>query len=285
MIKMYTGTIGSGKSLHMARDIRFALVNKKQNVIANFPIDMNKITKNGTIKTGEFIYLSNEELTVKYLIKYSIKNHKGKEGETLLFIDEAGIKFNSRLYGDSDRMQWIKFFVMSRKLGFYIILASQKDRLLDRQIRGFVEYEIRHRNANKFKLIGLLLTLLRINIFVAVKIWYGMNEKDSSEIFRYRKKDGELYDTMLIFDLDFYNEALKEISDETAEAEADITIDMPQAPALAENGEGPRKRKGSPLRPKRTPAGKQKEYVCNTADCNECIDKAECTNSWKLLTA
>ena len=53
MIYLYSGTPGSGKSLHMARDIMFKL-RRGQNVIANFPINMELVKKGlfKKLKTG-----------------------------------------------------------------------------------------------------------------------------------------------------------------------------------------------------------------------------------------
>ena len=45
MIYFYSGTPGSGKSLHCARDIYNKLFIKKENVIANFPINEKILAK------------------------------------------------------------------------------------------------------------------------------------------------------------------------------------------------------------------------------------------------
>lgn len=54
MIYLYSGTPGSGKSLHQAKDI-YDWLRKGKVVIANFDIDVNKIPK----CKGQFIYLDN----------------------------------------------------------------------------------------------------------------------------------------------------------------------------------------------------------------------------------
>jgi zona occludens toxin (predicted ATPase) len=217
-IDLYSGTPGSGKSLHLARKVSDELALRKKNVIANFPINMDLVTKKGRRKTGEFIYLTNDQLTVDYLREYARQNHKvGKEGQTLVVIDEAGIMFNSRDYGAFDRKSWINFFMTHRHFGYNIILVSQIDRLIDRQIRGFIEYEVKHRKANNFRFIGLLLTIFRIPLFVAVTYWYGMRERCSAEFFRYRKKDSKLYDTMMLFGGDQHGMTIAE-AEEAASA-------------------------------------------------------------------
>jgi KaiC/GvpD/RAD55 family RecA-like ATPase len=200
MITLYSGSPGSGKSLHLAREVRDELIIRKKTVIANFPINMEYITRMGKRKSGDFYYLPNDQLTVDYLVSHAKQYHKaGKEGQTLVVIDEAGVMFNSRDYGCFDRKSWVNFFMTHRHYGFNVILVSQVDRLIDRQIRAFIEYDIIHRKANNFKLIGLLLTMFRIPLFVAVTTWYGIREKCGSELFRFRKSDAKLYDTMMLF--------------------------------------------------------------------------------------
>jgi len=200
MITLFSGTPGSGKSLHLARFVRDELAVRKNTVIANFPINMEQVSKNGKKRTGKFIYLENDKLTVPYLKQHAQENHKvGKEGQTLLVIDEAGVMFNARDYGSFDRMPWINFLMTHRHYGFNVILVSQVDRLIDRQIRAFIEYDVKHRKANNYKFIGLMLTLLHIPVFVAITYWYGIRERCSAEFFRYRRKDSRLYDTYMLF--------------------------------------------------------------------------------------
>ena len=70
MIYFYSGTPGSGKSLHCAKDIYNKLFVKKQNVIANFEINEELLRKKK--RRGEFVFVSNFELTPKYLIDLSL---------------------------------------------------------------------------------------------------------------------------------------------------------------------------------------------------------------------
>ena len=46
---------------------------------------------------------------------------------------------NCRDFGRKDRNAWVTFFSQHRKLGFNIILITQSDRMLDKQIRSLVE--------------------------------------------------------------------------------------------------------------------------------------------------
>lgn len=198
MIYLYSGTPGSGKSLHVARDMYNRLnYNKKYpNVIANFPINL-KMIKN---KKANFIYKDNSELTVEYLVNYAIRNHKmGIENQTLVVVDECQVIWNSRDWQKGhNRMEWIKFFTQHRKLGYNFICIAQNDRMVDRQIRALFEYEIKHRKVNNYK-IG---KLLPFPVFIAVTYWYGVNEKIDFEFFTYRKKWGRFYDSYGAFELD-----------------------------------------------------------------------------------
>lgn len=199
MIYLYSGTPGSGKSLHMARDIMVKL-KRKHGVIANFPINTNKLKKGIFRKPGfgKFTYIDNSELTADFLKEYAYKHHKiGKEGQTLVCIDECQVIFNAREFSRKDRMEWVKFFSQHRKLGYNIILISQNDRMIDRQIRCLIEYEYKHRKANCFGFIGMLIP---VPLFVSVIYWYGIREKIGTEFFTYRKKLSTLYDSYALFD-------------------------------------------------------------------------------------
>lgn len=200
MIYLYTGTPGSGKSLHVAKDMYFRFSrNKYKNVIANFPINSNlvKNLKNGK---ANFVYKDNSDLTVNFLVDYSLKNHKkGVENQCLVVIDECQVIWNAREWqSQKNRLEWIKFFTQHRKLGYNFILISQNDRMIDRQIRALVEYEVKHRKVNNFK-IG---KLFPFPLFAAISYWYGVNEKLSTEFFVYRKKWSEFYDSYGTWELD-----------------------------------------------------------------------------------
>ena len=209
MIWLYTGTPGSGKSLHAAKDIFFRLKRRKGGLICNFPILESRIPDG-----YPFLYLDNSELTVKRLVDFARQHHKvGKEGQTLIIIDECQILFNCRTFGKSDRGDWVKFFTQHRKLGYNIILITQNDRMIDKQIRALVEYEIRHRKLTNYgfggKVLGfvsLLLFPLRLfgygaTWFLAIEYWYGGNGlKLSQEAFLYRQLYADMYDSYRMFD-------------------------------------------------------------------------------------
>lgn len=217
MIFLYSGVPGTGKSLHSVADIRTKL-KKGQNVIANFPIRVENIKSK---KIGNFVYVSNEELTVKFLVEYALKNHvEGKEAQTLLVIDEAQSLFNPRDFNRIDRKDFNYFFSLHRKLGYSIILVTQNDRLLDRQIRCQIEYEVKHRKINNFKTIGMLLP---VQTFVCINTWYGVREKLGIEFFTCSKRLTSLYDSYALFDLDKLKDRFKvALSDDEVEVDVDV---------------------------------------------------------------
>jgi len=233
MISLNTGTPGSGKSLNAARMIMMQL-RFKRNVIANFPINLDVVSKKGRRKIGKFIYLKNDELTIDYLKRYAEENHAvGKESQTEVYIDEAGTMFNSREFGAKDRKPWLDFFATHRHYGYDFILMTQHPMQLDRQIRYKVEYEVRHRKVNNYRSIGFLLTLLGLKTFVAVKSWYGVPGADGkcgSEFFIYKRKYGRLYKTMMKWGGEDHGKEIGVSSDQEEAAAEDSKTIMEEVP-------------------------------------------------------
>ena len=183
----------------MASDVLVWLKMKKKNVIGNFSVNED-IVKSGLFgrkKVGKFTYIPNSKMTVRSLVDYAEKHHeRGVEKQTLLCIDECQTFFNPREYSRADRLEWNNFFSQHRKLGFEVILITQTDRLIDRQIRALIEYEVKHRKVNNFK-FG---KMSPVPLFCAVTYWYGVRERLGSQFFTYRKKLGNLYDSYKMFE-------------------------------------------------------------------------------------
>ena len=200
MIYLYSGTPGSGKSLHQASDIYWWLRNGKP-CICNFEINKNVIQ---TKKKIMFFYADNQKLQPELLIKFSqlyFRDHKFKEGAIRLYIDECQLIFNAREWNIKGRKEWLSFFTQHRKYGYDIFLVAQFDRMIDRQIRSLIEYEVVHRKVKNFGKWGFIFnTMAGGNLFVAVKVWYPMKEKISSEFFKGNKRYFNLYNTFNTFD-------------------------------------------------------------------------------------
>lgn len=205
MITLYSGTPGSGKSLHLAEKLYYRVKNYNGVVIGNF--DFNVANIKGKHR-GRYISINNDRLTPNRLKKFSIdyrrhylSNKPVPEGKFLLVIDECQILFNSREWQMAGRNAWLSFFTQHRKLGYDIILISQFDRMIDRQIRSLIEYELIHRKVNNYGVAGKILGLLSGgSLFVAVKMWYPMKERLGAEFFVGKKKYFGMYDTYKMFD-------------------------------------------------------------------------------------
>lgn len=200
MVNVYTGTPGSGKSLHCANMIIF-LLKHGHRVICNFPININVIKKR---YRNNFYYLPDSELTPHYLFEFAKGFHKEmKEDQTYIIIDEAQRLFPiDRVY--VMRRQWEEFFQLHRHYGYSIILVTQNLSYINKGIRIQTEYEVKHRKINNYGIGGLILTLLHITLFVALTYWQGTREKIYSDFFMYRRKYGKLYNTFANFDTTYY---------------------------------------------------------------------------------
>lgn len=225
MIYFYTGKPGNGKSLHMAQEIDTALRSGK-NVIANFEINENSYAKfKHKEKLGKFIYESNYNFLnnayknddgksrhysyldglYNYALQFHERNARGqiKEHQTLLCLDECQELFNSRTWNRRDRLEWCSFFRQHRKYGYDVILVSQDDKVVDKQIRAVLEYEIEHRCVNNYKAMGKAMgALCGGKLFVAITKWYAKTGKDShikSQFFRGKKRYYEFYDSYAVF--------------------------------------------------------------------------------------
>lgn len=202
MIELYTGTPGSGKSLHCAKDI-YTKLRRRKNIIANFDINLSVFKRK---RIGNFTYLDNSEFTPELLMDFAVAFHRRNtnghivEAQTTLILDECQLLFNCRDWQAKDRNRWATFFTQHRKYGYNVILITQFDRLIDRQIRSLVEYEVIHRKASNFKTLGFLIgVFVKGNFFVAVTRFYSLREKVGQEFFIMRKKYASLYDSYKLF--------------------------------------------------------------------------------------
>lgn len=218
MISMYTGSVGSGKSYH-ALEIGLKVMKEKKNgvyrhVIANFPLVPSKKINFGTWRFREKIntrreefdnrWTFNPEISIEFLIAESLKNGwYGHESMCMVIIDEAGIIFNSRDWQTmaASRNKWIKFLALSRKFGYDFVFVCQSDRMIDKQIRGLCEYEVRHLKANNSFLFSFL-SLFKITMFMYIYQWYQTKIRGNLRFSMYKSSIGSRYDTMRVFDFD-----------------------------------------------------------------------------------
>ena len=213
MVYTYTGTPGSGKSLHCADMILFHLKHGR-NVICNFPININLVKPK---YRSNFYYLPDSELTPHWLFEFAKAYHKEKkESQTYLIIDEAQRLFPiDRVY--ERRKEWEQFFQLHRHWGFSIILVTQNMSYINKGIRIQTEYEVKHRKLGNYGIGGLILTFLHLPLFVALTYWQGTRERIFSDFFLYKKRLGRLYDTFGNFDTAFIDNNCKEDQKEIPE--------------------------------------------------------------------
>lgn len=199
-IRLFSGTPGSGKSYHAACEIFRWLRFKDRGLICNFPLNGKILKKKQKCR---FDYVENRNLTVQYLMDYAAIYHKfGVERQTLVIIDEAQILFNARSFASKDRQEWCTFFSQHRKYGFDFILIAQYDRMLDRQIRCLLEYEVRHRKLNNYGIGGFFLSAFTgfSTWFVAIEYWYGGNNlKLDSSMLMFRQSKADIYNSYQLF--------------------------------------------------------------------------------------
>lgn len=196
-IMLFSGTPGSYKSYHAVKEA-ISWLKLGNNLITNFPLNYKNYLKK-PIK-GVYECVNNIDLSVDYLINFAVEHHhKGVKAQTLVIFDEASIKFNSRDFNMHDRMQWINFFANHRHFNFDIILITQQDRMLDRQIRGLIETEYKHRAVKNYKLLGFLINALFRGCFMCVEVWYPCKLKNGSMFYIFNRKIANCYDTMALF--------------------------------------------------------------------------------------
>lgn len=210
MVYMYDGVPGSGKSLHVAKEIYKALRNGK-NVISTIKFRDDLVKPKKGREKGKFIYVSKEELLFNsfYRMKgtkeryerkeplkemgfsyilglegfarnFHARNSDGsiKEHQTLLCIDECQDFFNTRTWNRADRLSWCSFFRMHRHLGYDCILSSQDDKVVDKQIRAVLQRRVLHRNVKDLKVIGFFLWVIAgMDLFCASESIYSIRGK------------------------------------------------------------------------------------------------------------
>lgn len=206
MIELYSGTPGSGKSLHIARDIYYYLNTMKDYlVICNFEIDLNRVKHE-----ERFVFIDNNDISASSIISLCIEHFKDRpvvENEVILIIDECQLLFNTRDWARADRRGWLSFFSQHRKYGIRCKLVAQYDEMIDKQIRALIETEYLHRKVTNYGVIGFFIWLFMFGkeLFVAQEYWYPINKQTGYSFFTARKKYYTLYNTFNTFNSDMLN--------------------------------------------------------------------------------
>lgn len=196
MIYLYSGVPGSGKSLHAASDIRFAL-NRGRAVLGNFELSAGAPVRS----LDHFRFYRNNELSPDLLVSFADEwwadsVHRFREDSILLVLDEVQLLFNSRRWADSDRLSWLEFFSQHRKYGYKVILIAQSAKMIDTQFRMLVEEEVNHRRVSSMGFFGFVAACLFLGrLFMQVSYLFQTSERLGMSFFVGRRKDMRMYDS------------------------------------------------------------------------------------------
>lgn len=197
-ITMYSGTPGSGKSLHAVHDVRFWLNRRHPRpVIANFPLD-----EFAPVKQREtYHYYPNGMLTPKLITDFcddywTNVNTRFREGYVKVVFDECQLLWNARNWSAKDRLAWVELMSQHRKYGIDMILIAQSAKMIDNQFRMLIEYEYLHRKISNLGLIGGLIGLLTFDrLYWHINTYFQTGEQLGLDWFVASKKDFRMYDT------------------------------------------------------------------------------------------
>lgn len=182
----YTGIPGSGKTYHAVMD----MCHCRSACITNVHV-------NGIPDTA---VLPLNEITPEMLMAFSnwwFAEHPYKENSLLLVIDEAQLLFNSRNWNDKSRMGWIAFMSQHRKYGFRIILVTQDFKMIDKQFRSLVEFEVYHTAASSIWLPMRLLAMFGFHFTCANRRFPNDDSKTviQRDLFHVSRKYYKHYDS------------------------------------------------------------------------------------------
>lgn len=194
MIYLYSGTPGSGKSTHAAQTI-LDTVRRGRKVVANFEVNLEVLGQRAKL----YRYVPNHELSPKMLTDYARQVFSGRrvvEGEILLVIDEAQLLYSPIMWQQTHAQGWLAWYTQHRKYGYDVVLITQIDRMLNRQIRGLIEYEYIHRKVRNLGGFWGWLFGVFLGQFYAIETWYPVrNLRTGGHAMRYSKEAFKLFDT------------------------------------------------------------------------------------------
>lgn len=197
-IYLYSGTPGTGKSLHAASEIRFQLSRPTPRpVIGNFELAPDAPVKSPDL----FRFYENNQLSPNLLVDFATDFWEStgtpfREDYITLVLDEAQLLFNSRLWSQADRMAYLSFFSQHRKYGYKVIFIAQSAKMIDNQFRMLIEYETNHRKIDSMGIIGGLLGIpFRGKIFMYVDYLFQTHERLGSSWYVAKRRDMAMYDS------------------------------------------------------------------------------------------
>lgn len=205
-LTIYSGTPGSGKTLHAVADIRDAL-NKPRGadrpVLANFPVRADLCRR-----PQAFHQYTNAEITPSLITGFcdefwdsGVRDYS--EDYILVVLDEVSLIFNSRLWNskgtkgmNNGRMDWLEFFSQHRKYGVKVILIAQSAKMIDNQFRMLCDDEVNHRSIRNMGMVGGALDVLTGHrLFMLVHYLFQSNERLGMRMFLRTRGVCDMYDT------------------------------------------------------------------------------------------
>lgn len=217
MITLNSGTPGSGKSYDTSRVI-YEYLEQGKTVISNYEVYVDKVVPKKNTKVGTFILCENKEINVINLVWYALTHHvnvNGKiaENQALIVIDEAQNLFNARDWKNPNRHLWIEFFTQHRKLGYDIILTSQSADFIDKQIRGCIQVEMKHRRVSNYGFSGILMSIFfgyKCKLFLRIEYDFPTGSKYFKTYLKPNQKIFDFYESNKLFESQFidYNKLL-----------------------------------------------------------------------------
>lgn len=231
MMEVYSGTPGSGKSLHLAHLIRNYLRLGKR-VISTCDIDTDlcflnpfrvfwinrtgkkpkRIKRNK--KADNFTFININEVKPDFLYEYAAKHHVfAKEHQTLLILDECVAIFSPTVISENIKLwnEWDTFFRKHRHIGYDVILVPQDKKLISRKVLYYCELETKHYNRKHHGFLGFLFSAFLGSFFSYTKFWRGTKDPLEQGFFTYKPIFGLMYNSYSMFDetLRPYKEAEK----------------------------------------------------------------------------
>lgn len=214
MISLYTGTVGSGKTLHAASVIRWQL-NRGRPVLSNIQLAEDAPCKHHEL----YRFVSNREITPSLMVNFALDywETSGKpirENWITYLFDECSTMWNSRTWSEKTRLPLIEFFQQSRKFGVQVIFIAQGEGMLDKQLRDLVAVRVEHRKAMEYGMGGAILSLpFGGRLFARVSYDQLTGERLEGHMYVARRKDMAMYDTFQRVTLDDMRKAAKALED------------------------------------------------------------------------
>jgi hypothetical protein len=173
-------------------------------VIANFELGESAPVPRDA-RLDLYHYIPNEDMSAGVITSiaedyWSTSGRDFQEDYITLVLDECQLLFNSRLWNQSSRMQYLEFLSQSRKYGIKVLLIAQATKMIDNQFRMLIEVEHNHRRVSSFGPIGSALALpFGGRLFLIVRYLYQCSERLGMSAFRGTRADLAMYDSYARF--------------------------------------------------------------------------------------